>query len=53
MARIFFSYAHDDADKVQKVKKALERRGHEIWLDKFNIQVGISIPQAIQTGINN
>ena len=53
MARLFFSYAHEDINKVKKVRKALEQKGHEIWLDSSDIQVGISIPQAIQSGINN
>jgi len=53
MARVFFSYAHEDKDKVLQLKSALEDRHHEVWLDDKDIPIGISIPHAIQIGINN
>lgn len=52
MAKIFCSYAREDADKVAAVKQALERYNHEVWLDEQDIAVGFSIPHAIQIGIN-
>lgn len=53
MAKIFFSYAHEDKDKVLALKNALESQHHEVWLDDKDIPIGISIPHAIQIGINN
>jgi myo-inositol-1(or 4)-monophosphatase len=53
MARIFFSYDHKDRDKVDRVRKELEKRNYEIWVDDQEISVGVSIPHAIQIGINN
>lgn len=53
MARIFFSYSQSDIDKVTKVKEAIEAKGHEVWLDKQNIKVGFSIPQAVNIGLGN
>jgi myo-inositol-1(or 4)-monophosphatase len=52
MAKIFCSYARQDRDKVAAVKEALERHNHEVWLDEQDITVGLSIPHAIQIGLN-
>ena len=53
MARIFFSYANEDKDKVLAVKNELEMERHEIWFDKDKIDTGKIIPQAIQIGIQS
>jgi myo-inositol-1(or 4)-monophosphatase len=53
MARIFFSYDHRDRGLVERVKKELEKKDCEIWVDDQEISVGTSIPHAIQIGINN
>jgi hypothetical protein len=51
MAKLFLSHASSDKTFVRTLKRSLERLGHDIWLDETNIQVGVSIPKALQTGI--
>lgn len=51
MARLFFSYASADQPKVRRLADALRREGHETWIDEEDIDVGDSIPGAIERGL--
>ena len=33
MARVFLSYAREDAAKAKSITKALERAGYQVWWD--------------------
>lgn len=50
--RIFISYAHDEyASDVEQVCDDLESRGHELWFDRSNIEIGDRWDADIQKGI--
>lgn len=39
--KIFFSYGHDDnVPLVLRIQEDLEKRGHQIWIDRFDIKGG-------------
>ncbi|HEY9175392.1 MAG TPA: TIR domain-containing protein [Verrucomicrobiae bacterium] len=50
--RIFFSYGHDaNEELVRRIKTDLEKRGHEVWFDKHEIECGDDWRRAITDGI--
>ncbi len=50
--KIFFSYGHDDNEQiVLKIKRALEERGHTIWIDKSEIRGGDDWRRKITDGL--
>ena len=50
--KIFFSYPHDDnAQLVERLKKDLEARGHEVWFDAEQIKTGDEWRDRITRGI--
>ncbi len=52
MAKVFFSYAREDVEQVNRAKSAFEDAGHEVWLDK-DIPIGVPLPQAIEIAIRS
>jgi tetratricopeptide (TPR) repeat protein len=40
MARLFISYAHADSVIVKDISKVLQEAGHEVWIDRHDIQGG-------------
>lgn len=48
--RLFLSYAHDDADKIEELIQAIAPF-HRIWLDKTSIAPGEDWRQEIKQGI--
>ncbi len=52
MAQIFISYSHADSDYVQKLVKALEKRGFQTWYDE-RIDYGDRWFQAIGKAIRH
>jgi hypothetical protein len=40
MIRIFISYSRSDSDIAHRLKKSLERRGCEVWIDRTEIAAG-------------
>ena len=50
--KIFFSYAHDENERlVSKLKKDLEARGFEVWIDRSEIKSGDNWRQSITKGL--
>lgn len=50
--RIFLSYGHDDNEQlVRLIKHALERRGHDVWIDRKDIRPGNDWREEITKGI--
>ena len=50
--KIFFSYAHDKNEKlVLSIKKKLEERGYEIWIDRSEIKSGDDWRKSITDGL--
>ncbi len=53
MAKIFISHSSTDKEFIRKLKKDLEKFGHEIWLDEHEINIGDSISSEIEEGLSN
>jgi hypothetical protein len=53
MSNIFMSYSSRDRDFVRQLVKDLKLLGHRPWFDEETIQVGDSIPGAIQEGLSS
>lgn len=49
---IFISYAHADSDFVESLAKQLVQQKHYIWLDKWELNVGDSLIQRIQSALH-
>lgn len=50
--RIFLSYGHDgNEDLVRQIKAELEKRGHDVWIDKSKIKGGDDWRRSITEGI--
>ena len=52
MARVFLSYAHDDAPNAQKLAGALQEAGHEVWWD-FHLHGGSRFSSEIDNALKN
>lgn len=50
---IFLSYASDDVKRVERIKRALEAAGLDVWFDKGELQTGDDWDQKIRRNINN
>ncbi|MEC0090602.1 TIR domain-containing protein [Paenibacillus macquariensis] len=51
--KIFISYSHEDIGIAEKIVNHLKQAGHDIWIDKWKIEVGDNIINKINEGINN
>lgn len=50
--RVFLSYGHDrNEEVVLKIKIDLEKRGHDVWIDKNEIKFGDNWRRSITDGI--
>jgi tetratricopeptide (TPR) repeat protein len=50
--RIFLSYGHDSNEElVRRIKADLEKRGHDVWIDKSEIKFGDDWRHSITDGI--
>ncbi|MBN1364746.1 MAG: TIR domain-containing protein [Syntrophaceae bacterium] len=50
--KIFLSYGHDNNSAlVERIRKDLEARGHDIWIDMYKIKNGDDWRRAITDGI--
>ena len=52
MAKIFLSYARDDAARAGRIANALENAGHDVWWDR-EIAAGSSFSNEIDTALND
>jgi hypothetical protein len=51
LARIFISYNHHDQDWATPLAAQLKLAGADVWIDKWEIRPGDSIPSKIGEGI--
>jgi len=49
---VFISYSHADSDFVDSLAKQLVSHRHYIWLDKWELNVGDSLIQKIQSALH-
>jgi myo-inositol-1(or 4)-monophosphatase len=50
LALIFLSYARPDRSRAMGIRDALDRAGHEVWMDAHSIDVGEPFPNRIGEG---
>ncbi len=51
-AKIFVSYAHEDAATAREVVQALTRAGLDVWIDQKEIQPGASFVEKMNEGLD-
>jgi hypothetical protein len=51
MANLFISHASSDKPFIRMLAHDLAAKGHEVWLDEWEVKVGESIPLKIEQGI--
>ena len=52
MNQIFISYSHKDRPYVQKLQKALQNEGFDVWIDD-RIDYGTTWPAVIQKNLDD
>ena len=52
MANIFLSHRGADAPATERLAKELRDRGHDVWIDTWEIKVGDSIIERINDGLS-
>lgn len=52
-ARVFISHNHSDKDFARRVGMHLLKKGHEVWLDKWELLPGDSLTEKISDGMIN
>ena len=51
--KVFISYSRDDADWVRRFAEALREQSVSVWLDEWQISVGESLREAIESGLRS
>ena len=51
MPTVFISHRSQDSVQAQRLGRELEAAGHEVWLDTWSIDVGNSVVQRINEGL--
>lgn len=51
MPNVFISYRSPDADLAERLAAAIRDAGHDVWLDRWRIDVGDSIVARIDEGL--
>lgn len=51
LANLFISHRGADANKAERLAEELRARGHQVWLDRWEIQVGDSVVGKINEGL--
>jgi hypothetical protein len=51
MANVFVSHRGTDAKEAERLSNELVKAGHKVWLDSWKIDVGDSIVQRINEGL--
>lgn len=52
MAKIFISHAFEDKDIAKPLADILVKRGHQVWYDDYVLNVGDSLRESIDLGLN-
>jgi predicted nucleotide-binding protein len=50
---IFISYSHDDSDWARSLAEALRKEDLDVWLDQWQVPVGESLPEALESGLRS
>ena len=53
MAEIFVSHRGDDTKEAEQLALELRRSGHDVWLDKWEIELADSIVEKMQRGLDS
>jgi TIR domain len=53
MATVFISYRSADRRRAERLAAVFRSRGHDVWLDTWNIKVGDSIVEKINAGLQD
>jgi hypothetical protein len=51
MVNVFVSYRSADLSAARRLAEDLEARGHAVWLDRWNINIGDSVIERINDGL--
>ncbi|HET8657965.1 MAG TPA: toll/interleukin-1 receptor domain-containing protein [Micromonosporaceae bacterium] len=51
MANVFVSYRWADGERARALAEAVRNAGHEVWLDEWEINLGDSIVERIERGL--
>ena len=51
MAKVFVSYCDADLAAALRLSEDLRARSHDVWLDEWNIAVGDSIVERVESGL--
>jgi hypothetical protein len=51
MANVFISHRIGDSNEAERLANALKAAGHKVWLDRWALDVGDSIIQEINDGL--
>ncbi|MEV6634283.1 toll/interleukin-1 receptor domain-containing protein [Actinoplanes sp. NPDC051470] len=51
MADVFVSYRQPDSSEARRLAEALRDAGHEVWFDKWRIDIGDSIVERMSSGL--
>lgn len=52
MASVFISHRGTDQDAAERLARELRNRGHGVWLDAWEINIGDSIIERIENGLS-
>jgi TIR domain len=53
MASVFISHRTSDGPQAERLGVELRRAGHDVWLDRWRIDLGDSIVERIDQGLTN
>jgi TIR domain len=52
MASVFISHRGADDTAAERLASELRSRGHQVWLDSWNIKIGDSIVEQMNSGLS-
>ena len=51
MANVFISHRGADSDQAERLAERVRAAGHDVWLDVWNLEIGDSIVDKINQGL--
>ncbi|MGN9762841.1 toll/interleukin-1 receptor domain-containing protein [Streptomyces sp. SD31] len=51
MANVFISHRKDDAAQADRLARDISAAGHDVWFDEWNIQLGDSVVERMNSGL--